>query len=191
MRTHDTPVFAAHFWRRVAIGAAPVCWDFKGFRDKNGYGYFSGSGRTGRAHRLAWELVYGPIPSGMLVCHACDNPTCCNPGHLWLGTQQDNARDRERKGRGGARKVDPRTRLRGEAHGRSRLTDIEVVELRRLHRLGVGPKELARRFAMPLRRVTHVIYYDEWKHVPDSDEPPTVRSVYLALLKHVRHSQGP
>ena len=84
------------------------CHLWTGYRDPVGYGrmYINGAKRI--AHRIAWEVAHGPIPEGMIVMHAvCDNPPCCNPEHLKLGTQADNARDRVRKGRGpGARAQD-------------------------------------------------------------------------------------
>ena len=76
------------------------CWEWKGARVKGGYGNRGiGGGRSALTHRLAYEWVYGPIPAGMHVLHRCDNPPCCNPAHLFLGTERDNALDKCRKGR--------------------------------------------------------------------------------------------
>ncbi len=78
------------------------CWLWSGGRNENGYGII-GLGRrsqgVGKTHRVAWELYNGPIPDGMCVLHKCDNPPCCNPAHLRLGTLKDNARDTVSKGR--------------------------------------------------------------------------------------------
>ena len=68
-----------------------------------GYGNFKVNGKTKRAHRVAWEEFNGPIPEGMNVCHTCDNPSCVNPEHLFLGTQYDNLQDMKQKGRGRGR----------------------------------------------------------------------------------------
>lgn len=84
-------------------GGPAACWPWKGaWRTEKGYGRILKDRRKGRAlraHRVAWELAHGPIPLGLCVCHACDNPPCCNPAHLFLGTMLDNNRDRDAKDR--------------------------------------------------------------------------------------------
>lgn len=92
----------AKFWARVdktpGLGPEGTCWQWtKG--PKNGYGQVWWGGRLQLVHRVCWELSYGPIPEGMLVCHRCDNPPCVRPSHLFLGTHGDNARDAWAKGR--------------------------------------------------------------------------------------------
>ncbi len=85
-----------------------TCWIWRRSTNKKGYGQITiEPGRTMLAHRLAWELARGPIPDGLSVCHHCDNPPCCRPDHLFLGTRADNNRDMEQKGR---------ARKRGQPH---------------------------------------------------------------------------
>jgi hypothetical protein len=74
------------------------CWIWIGGRNHR-YGCYNIGGRGYRAHRYAWERVYGPVPDGMYVCHHCDTPLCVNPEHLFVGTQRDNIRDASAKGR--------------------------------------------------------------------------------------------
>jgi hypothetical protein len=82
------------------------CWNWRLVKDRVGYGRLKvqlGTREKFRhtpAHRYAWELWRGPIPDGMNVLHACDNRACCNPSHLFLGTQKDNIQDMHAKGRG-------------------------------------------------------------------------------------------
>lgn len=75
------------------------CIEWIGGKDPNGYGRFSLSGKGDYAHRASYEIFKGPIPTGLCVCHKCDNPRCVNPDHLWLGTQTENIKDRDAKGR--------------------------------------------------------------------------------------------
>jgi hypothetical protein len=95
---------ATRFWGYVEQGTWNVCWPWQAHRNWCGYGRFSlyglfGVQRLVLAHRFCYQLSYGEIPKGMQVLHKCDNPPCCNPFHLFLGTQQDNIADMTRKGR--------------------------------------------------------------------------------------------
>lgn len=89
-------------WLRVDKSASHNgCWLWTGATKQGGYGKIAKGGDNGSflTHRVAWELERGPIPDGVVVCHHCDNPGCCNPEHLFLGTQAENLLDMRRKGR--------------------------------------------------------------------------------------------
>lgn len=91
------------FWSKVEPRPSG-CWEWTGATRRGGYGVFvyrlaSYRVRQDTAHRLSWEMLYGPVPDGLLVCHSCDNRRCVRPSHLWLGTDQDNSDDKMRKGR--------------------------------------------------------------------------------------------
>ena len=76
------------------------CWRWMGRPDRDGYGQIKVGKRNKRAHRVAYELQYGPISAGLFICHACDTRGCVNPAHLWPGTNADNMQDMVAKGRG-------------------------------------------------------------------------------------------
>lgn len=120
-----------HFWGKIERGGADECWAWRANRNQSGYGLFDiridGRRTSVGAHRKAWELTNGPIPDGLLVMHRCDNPPCCNPAHLMLGTFKDNSADMVAKGRN-AKTI--------STHGRVRkLTDADVRVIRSLYRL--------------------------------------------------------
>ncbi len=101
------------FWKRVDKKSLDECWEWTGKQDKFGYGRIKCGKRHGRhisAHRLSYEIANGPIPTGLLICHRCNNPRCVNPRHLYAGTHRDNSRDRSLKINGKA--VKPPSHLR-------------------------------------------------------------------------------
>ena len=75
------------------------CWEWTKAKDYDGYGITTYNGKIVGAHRLSYLSFNGPIAQGLFVCHSCDNPSCCNPSHLWLGTNQENQIDNRDKGR--------------------------------------------------------------------------------------------
>lgn len=105
---HSDEARLENFCANIQCGTFDECWEWQGGLDHYGYGLAyvpTGNGRskTSKAHRLAFELFYGISPGKLFVCHSCDNRPCCNPFHLWLGTNADNQEDKRVKGRGAVR----------------------------------------------------------------------------------------
>ncbi len=94
------PSVPERFWPKVKVAGPEACWPWLAGTNGVSYGRLKLDGEYVGAHRIAWILEHGPIPPDRVICHRCDNPSCCNPRHLFLGTHLDNARDREAKGRG-------------------------------------------------------------------------------------------
>lgn len=115
-----------------------------------GYGFY---GRR-KAHRMAWEFTYGEIPKGQCVCHTCDVRNCVNPSHLFLGTTAENNYDMLAKGRG----VNPK----GEAHGMSRLSVLEVCEIKALAKPG-NYSSLARDFGVSVQQISRIANGQQWR----------------------------
>jgi transposase len=130
------------FWERVdQSGGADACWPWTGCRMPRGYGklYVSRVG-TSYAHRVAFELTNGPISAGMVVCHHCDNPPCCNPRHLFVGTHKDNSQDASRKKRWPSRL--------GMYAGGRKVTDELISEIAASHTSGESMRSIAKRLGI-------------------------------------------
>lgn len=155
----DVPVGRSiEFWSRVDKTDADKCWEWNGPRKPTGYGRSSYLGATINAHRVAWMLTYGTIPDGQHVLHRCDNPPCCNPDHLFIGTHQDNMADRTAKFSG----------KRGEDHFRAKLTELDVLEIRKLYKpktAGVGYRSLAKRFGVSGMNIRNILSGKIWRHL--------------------------
>jgi hypothetical protein len=107
------------FWSRVGVAEEDVCWPWTGPKTDRGYGLYAPlPGVVMRTHRVAYALHNGGIDDGLLVCHRCDNPSCCNPKHLFLGTNSDNMRDMVAKGRNKP--------LNGESNPNAKLTSEQA-----------------------------------------------------------------
>lgn len=103
------------FWERVEKRGPDECWPWTGYITAGGYGQFGTCERPYSAHRLALRFSDTEIPEGRVVMHSCDNPPCCNPAHLSVGTHADNNRDMITKGR--------QRHLTGEDHPHAKLTN--------------------------------------------------------------------
>jgi hypothetical protein len=139
------------------------CIEWTGAKNPNGYGLIGRGRRTEglvKAHRLAYELKHGPIPEGMGVLHECDNPPCCNPDHLFLGTQTDNNADMDAKGR---RSLPPT--LKGEENGSAKLSSAQVVEIKRFLSLGKHQRVIALAFGVSQATINNINTGRNWTHV--------------------------
>jgi hypothetical protein len=137
------------FWARIDTSGGPeTCHPWIGRRVR-GYGHIMLHRKTRLAHRVAYTLTYGAIPTGYVVMHDCDNPACCNPKHLRTGTQAENVADRDRKGR--------RTAPRGSAHPMARFTEEHVHWMRQLYARGWSQTRIARQFNTHQAHVSRIV----------------------------------
>lgn len=152
------------FWLKVdRSGGSRTCWPWTAGRHDAGYGTFWDGERFWKAHRFAWTQTEGPIPDGLHVLHRCDNPPCCNAGHLFLGTHLDNMHDMYAKGR-----RTPRP-MRGESNPRAKLTWETVDEARRLRATGLAYARIGERLGVSkptiMRALDGRCWREEWRPV--------------------------
>lgn len=149
----------AQFWDRVI--QQDGCWGWRGSISGTGYARIqTGRGGIVIASRLSWEIHNGPIPAGMYICHHCDNPVCCNPKHLFVGTPAENYQDCVNKGR--AHSLDG-VRPEGETHHSAKLTAEKASEIRRRARSGESQRSLARAFGVALSSIQAVVHMETWR----------------------------
>jgi len=143
------------FWSKVK--KTDGCWTWTATKQK-GYGRFWFEDRLELAHRVAWILCRGRIPAGdhygtTCVLHRCDNPSCVNPDHLFLGSNQDNITDKVQKCR----------HEQGERHSRSKLSDLQVRVIRRY--AFIGCRELSRMFNVNSSTMSRLLTRKTWRHI--------------------------
>jgi len=163
-----------NFWEN-ADKKADGCWLWKG-ATSDGYGQIRFSGRSQRAHRVAWLLAHGDIPSGLYVCHHCDVRMCVNPSHLFLGTHADNIADMWNKDRGpignrSARRRHPESysqsvlNMRGEGAPLAKLRDEDILDIRSRRANGETLKSIAQRYGVDSTNVGCIVRRKTWKHI--------------------------
>jgi len=146
--------------KRYEIDKKTGCWNWLLSKTNDGYGVqcIEKQGikkRIWLAHRVSYEQNVSKIPNGLCVLHKCDNPPCVNPSHLFLGTIQDNMKDRDMKGRNAD--------FKGSNNGRAKLKDNQVRTIRRLYlRGGIKQVELAKRFGIDQTSVSDIVVGKTW-----------------------------
>jgi hypothetical protein len=145
----------------VVVGISGDCWIWTGARNWRGYGRVTINKKLYSLHRIIWRAAYGAIPLGGQVLHSCDNPSCVNPTHLFIGSQTDNMRDAAQKKRL-ASQIRPELR-RGESNGNARLNKQQVAQIRESYRRGIiGYPTLAERFGVGMSTIRDIIKGRTW-----------------------------
>ncbi len=156
---------------------------------ENRYGEFRFLNKTEKAHRFAWEMVWGAIPVGYKILHSCDNPPCVNIAHLGLGTLKDNSQDAKKKGRlvmgdqhwsrtnperlpRGAQhwsRMDPERRAHGERNGLAKLTGKDITRICHLSSIGMMGIDIAGKLEVSPSTINKVLKGKTWRHIPRGD----------------------
>jgi hypothetical protein len=151
----------ARFWAKVERRGPEECWPWRASRKRNGYGQIGADpegnilrGRKLYAHRLAYEIAYGPIPAGLHVLHRCDNPACTNPTHLFLGTHAENMADM----------ICKRRHAHGDRQPTRKLDQNRVRAIRWLARHDPGPAAvLAHEFGVSTANIELIVKGATWR----------------------------
>lgn len=154
-----TPEQIEHsLWSRLNRNAPGGCWLFPKV-DRLGYGHFTSHAPLTKAHRAAWIFTHGPIPDGLDVCHKCDVRNCCNPEHLWLGTEVENCGDARAKKR----------TVWGDKNMHATLTNDQVREIRkafvRTSRRHSNTNELAAKYGVKRGVIYSAVTRRSWEHL--------------------------
>lgn len=150
------------FWSKVH--RSDGCWFWQGSTNPDGYGNFNikrsdGSWGCTKAHRFAWLVTHGQLPT-LNVCHHCDTPSCVRPDHLFTGTQADNMRDCQRKGR-----YSHKTGRIGSAHQHAKLKERDIPTIRALRASGETFKAIAGRYGVSDSTIQNIFNGHTWGHV--------------------------
>lgn len=142
----------ARFWSKVEVGPIEACWPWRGSRRRSGHGEVKLQGQSRSAHRVAYMLTVGPVRADEIVRHVCDNPECCNPAHLRLGSHADNVADRVRR----------RRSAYGENSGRAKLREADVLHIAESELDGAT---LARMYGVSTHTIYAIKQHKTWRHL--------------------------
>jgi hypothetical protein len=178
---------AQRFWAKVDKG--PGCWTWTAHKNRTGYGKFYFEGNAGSlAHRVAWALAYGDPPVDKMVCHHCDNPACVRPDHLFLGTCEDNHKDKARKGR--CRNGWDTGVMQGRSLAWKRMSASDVERIHALHGAGVSQSNIAKMVGFSPMTVSRAIHRGHKRPLPDARKPCVVLTDDLARAIHAERQLG-
>jgi len=153
----------ARFWAKVDKRGPDNCWEWTACTLKSGYGHFKIGDSNYIATRVSYMIANDEDPGGLCVCHECDNPPCVNPSHLWLGTFQEDMKDRDQKKR----------QAHGETMGSSVLTENQVQEIlgsRETH------QDIADRYGVAHCTIYQIKCGKAWEHVEGERVKDTTRA---------------
>lgn len=147
------------FWSYVDKRGSDECWEWLAHRRVKGYGSIYFRGKNVTAHRLSFWLTNGYLPKDKCVLHRCDNPPCCNPAHLFLGTPRDNVLDCIAKGR--------LNRPRGERQPKSKLKDEQVraIRISGVNRERGFILETSKRYGVCQATIGAIVRGESWEHI--------------------------
>ena len=139
------------------------CIEWNNAKNAAGYGVIRINHKNYLVHRFLYQLTHGKIDDNLLVCHECDNPPCANPEHLFLGTHKENTDDMLEKER---ESKSPRNT--GENHGKSKLTEQDIINIRKLYRDGNTQIEISKIYSVSNMCISHIVNNKRWKHMSRS-----------------------
>lgn len=145
----------SRFYEKILITDKNGCMRWIAGKFPNGYGCFKLNGKSVGAHRLSYQIHKGDIPPEMCICHKCDNKWCVNPLHLFIGTINDNVQDKVKKGRS----------VFGSKNGRTKLTEKDVIEIRKEINEGIDQRIIAKKYKIGQTTVSHIKQNQTWRHI--------------------------
>lgn len=162
------------FWGKVSLTAnQDLCWKWEAGKDQDGYGKFKIFGSNYRSHRISYYLFNNVDPKELKVCHKCDNPVCVNPFHLFLGTNAENIKDRDIKGRQNCGKgknhwtaVSPEKIRRGVDNPACKYTEEDILKMVEMKKSGeYTNREIAEAFGCPKTYIRQIMVGERWSHL--------------------------
>ncbi len=161
VKSHSQMKFCSNICRLMSRVKMGRCWEFLGAKNNRGYGIITVDGRQRLTHRFMYEQVNGEISDSLFVCHSCDNPSCCNPDHLFLGTAKENTDDMWQKGR----QQNYKNMDRGSSRKSAALDEYDVINIRVMLSRNYRQSEIADLYSISRSVVNRIHRGQSWTHV--------------------------